>query len=273
MRSRLPGAKAGEILDCLDRIELTWEKQPVNGFPFDTLMAQLEAIRLELTDCFHGDLDQRVTRDSAVFEQLLDFSVGMRIYNQMSLTIPVYQGIEERLHRLELVLPPKNFAIEAALNQLPDGFQRIRQLLEGAVGNFRAEQYEWVLRDCGRAEDLLFVKFTDFLARYGIGPIPDRVGVAIDRVRASIREGIDPEGFKLGLSERLERLVLSMFECTHYFRNLEAHPVNEGQTRLPKWQAQRRARCVNEAEYARLALFLSIQIALELCSIGEGETG
>lgn len=272
LRNRLPGAKAGEVLDVFDRIEKVWLKQDPSAFPFNILTRRIEDIKSEVSDAFAGELNQEVDLGSPIFEQLVDIDIRARIYSEIAYLYPVYDGLERRLQQIEAVLPPKVFAVESSLNELPEQFESFRKRLEKGSQLFRGEEYEQVLRECGRAEGWLFTRFRQFLEENGIGSLPTNIGPALGKIRESFRAPPSHgTGFSVRKSGRLERLVLSMFETLHYFRNLEAHDDEEeiNTAGLPEWQIQRRAYCKNEPEYARLAMFLALQIALELSALIE----
>jgi hypothetical protein len=116
------------------------------------------------------------------------------------------------------------------------------------------------------AEGILFSLFRGFLKRLGVGELPADIGPAIGRIRKAAESKQDGGGFSLSKSGRLELFVLSMFEILHYLRNLGHHDPAEEAARdeLPTWQVRRRASFSHKPEYARLALFLTLQIAIEL---------
>lgn len=142
----------------------------------------------------------------------------------------------------------------------------LRQRIETAFERFEREEFESTIEECGKARAILFKHFREYLTRLGISVLPENVGPALQEIRRKMESAQDREGFPLSTSGRLERLVVSMIECLHYFRNLVAHDRVEerSQERIPAWQIERREFFVQRPEYARLVLLLTVQIAVEL---------
>jgi hypothetical protein len=142
----------------------------------------------------------------------------------------------------------------------------LKQRLEAASRYFEAGQYEAVLAECGKAEGILFTHFRTLLANLKINGLPSETGAAFGEIRKRFASQKDEDGLSLSKSGRLELLVLSMFETLPYFRNLGAHDRAEeiAEEKLPEWQVRRREYFIQKPEYARLALTLAVQIALEL---------
>ncbi len=267
LRNRIPGAKAGEILSAFEKIEEIWVKQDIEQFPFNILTREMTAIQAELREAYGGELDLAVDRRSPVFDQVVDLDHRIRIYSEMVVLNPVYSGLEERLQRIDDILPSRNYALRDLLSELRPSFDpAMRKRLETAAGQFGREEYEFVITECGKAEGILFSRFRAFMANLGITGLSTQTGPALGEVREILKLKKDADGLPLSKSGRLELLVLSMFETLHYFRNLGAHDRTEEvvEEKLPKWQVQRREHFTQKPEYARLALVLTVQIALEL---------
>lgn len=115
LRRRLPAAKVGEVLDVFDRIEELWAKQDEGQFPFNILIKEINAIKATLRETYGDELDLPVDSGSAVFNQVVEFDLRIRIYDELMAFTPVYSGLEKRLQRLEEVLPPRNYALRELL--------------------------------------------------------------------------------------------------------------------------------------------------------------
>lgn len=113
---------------------------------------------------------------------------------------------------------------------------------------------------------MLVARFKGFLEGLGVALPPSQTGSVFIAIRQQFASQKDPNGLSFAKSARLELFVLSMFETLHYLRNLGAHDRAEeaAEEKLPDWQVQRREYFIQKPEYARLALILTIQIALEL---------
>jgi hypothetical protein len=267
LRKRLPAAKAGEVLDAFDRIEEIWAKQGEGQFPFIILIKEMNAIKATLREAFGGELDLPVDWRSPVFEQVIEFDQKIRIYSDLMMVNPVYSSLEKRLQRLEEVLPPRNYGLREILNELRSSFDlSLKQRLESALKHFGVGQYESTLSECGKAEGILFTHFKKVLENLEVKELPSQIGSAFSKIRSQFSSRNDKDGLSLSKSGRLELLVLSMFETLHYFRNIGAHDRAEevAEEKLPEWQVQRREYFTQKPEYARLALVLTSQIALEL---------
>jgi len=267
LRRRLPAAKAGEVLDVFDRIEEIWAKQDEGQFPFNILVKEIGAIKATLRETYGGELDLPVDWRSPVFDQVVEFEQRIRIYSELVAFNPIYSGLERRLQRLEEILPPRNYALRELLDDLRPSFDlNLKQRLETALRHFGSGQYESAITECGKAEGILFGRFRKFLSNLKIDGLPTETGSAIGRIQRDFASHRDADGFAVFKSGRLEFLVLSMFQTLHYFRNLGAHDRTEeiAEEKLPEWQVQRREYFTQKPEYARLALVLTTQIALEL---------
>lgn len=264
---RMPGAKAGEVLAEFEKIELIWSKQDLEQFPFNVLTKEMNAIKAETHDFYGGELDLAVERNSPVFHQIFSLDQRIRIYSELVVLDPVYRGLDKRLQRIEDILPPRNYAIRESLTDLRPSFDPgFMKRLDTALDHFGKEQYESVITECGKAEEILFTRFKAFLAMLGITGLSTNTGHAISEIRGHFKSRQDADGLALSKSGRLECLVLSMFETLHYFRNLGAHDraAEVIEDKLPRWQVQRRECFAQRPDCARLALLLTIQIALEL---------
>jgi hypothetical protein len=267
LRRRLPAVKAGEVLDVFDRIEEIWAKQDEGQFPFNILIKEIDAIKATLRGTYSGELDLPVDWGSPVFNQVVEFDLRIRIYDELMASTPIYSGLEKRLQRLEEILPPRNYALRELLDDLRPSFDlNLKQRLETALRYFGSGQYESTLTECGKAEGILFARFRKFLLDLKINGLPTETGSAIGHIQKNFASHKDADGFAVFKSGRLEFLVLSLFQTLHYFRNLGAHDRAEeiAEEKLPGWQVQRREYFTQKPEYARLALVLTTQIALEL---------
>ncbi len=276
LRQRMPGAKAGEILKVFDEIEDIWAKQDMEQFPFNVLTKEITAIKGELREAYGSELDLCVDRRSSVFDQVVDLDHRFRIYSQLTAFDPLYSGLEKRLCRIDEILPSRNYSLKDLLSELRPSFNpNLRQRLDAALDHFGREQYESVIAECGKAEGILFPDFKTFLEKFEITGLPSRTGPAIRKIRSVFDSKQDPEELSLSKSGRLEFFVLSMFETLHYLRNLGAHDRAEevAEEKLPKWQVQRRELFTQKAEYARLALSLTIQVAIELQALMHHQEG
>lgn len=272
LRNRLPGAKAGQVLDAFDRIENIWAKQDVEQFPFNTLSKEIDTIRIEVREAFSGELDLAVDRRSAVFDLVVALDHRFRIYSELVAFDPIYHSLERRLQRIDDVLPSRNYAIGDLLSELRPSFDpNLKRRLESAVEHFGREEYESVLTECGKAEGMFFSHFKRLMASFGISELPDQTGSAIRAIRRILESKQDTRGLSLAKSSRVEHFVLYMSETLHYLRNLGAHDRAEevGNEKLPEWQIQRRELFTQKPEYARLALVLAVQIAVELQALLE----
>jgi hypothetical protein len=270
LRRRLLGAKAGQVLTVLDKIDDIWSKQDPEQFPFNILREDIDTIRAELREAYGDGLDLTVEKVSPVFDRVVDLDHRSRIYTELAVFNPIYRGLERRLQRIEDVLPSRNYAFRDLLGEVrPSLHPDLRKRLDAACKHFEREEYESAITECGKAEGILFSLFRGCLAHLGIGEPPNEIGRAIGSVRDTLKSTQDGEGLSLGKSGRLELLVLAMFEVLHYFRNLGAHDRAEeaAQEKLPGWQVQRRASLSDRPEYARLALVLALQIAIELQAV------
>lgn len=266
LRKRIPGAKAGEVLDFFDKIEWLWTKQDGDQFPFSALTAEMNAIKAVLQDTYAGELDLEITRSSFVVDQITEFDLKVRIYSETVFLNPIYRGLDNRLQRIEAVLPSRNYALRELLDELRPSFDlNLKQRLEAALRHFESVQYELVLAECGKAEGILFSRFRKFLGNLGMNSLPSNTGDAIGYIFKNFSSHKDMDGFVILRSARLEFLVLSLFQSLHYFRNLGSHDRAEeiAEEKLPQWQVKRREYFTQKPEYARLVLALTIQIALE----------
>jgi len=267
LRRRIPGVKAGEILDLFDKIEWIWVKQDEDQFPFSALIGEINSIKAELREAYTGELDLEINRASPVFDQLVGFDLRVRTYSEILVLNPIYGGLDRRLQRIEGILPSRNYALSESLDDLRPSFDlNLKQRLETALRQFGAGQYELAITECGKAEGALFHRFKKVLETLGINGLPSHTGNAIGYIFKSFASHKDAAGLVILNSARLEFFVLSMFQALHYFRNLGAHDRAEevDGTKLPGWQVQRREYFTQRPEYARLTLGLTIQIALEL---------
>jgi len=267
LRKRMPGIKAGKVLEVLDQIENIWSKQDLDQFPFNILTREVSTIKAEVREAYADELNLTVERRSSVFDQVVDLDHRIRIYSELVVVDPIYRGLEKRLQRIEGVLPSRNYALRDVLGDLHPSFHPdLRKRLEAALGHFEREQYESVITECGKAEGILFPLFKGFLAIFGVGGLPYQTGPAISKIREILKSKQDTDGLSLSKSSRLELLVLSMFETLHYFRNVGAHDRAEevAEEKLPEWQVHRRLRFTQKPECARLVLVLTLQIALEM---------
>jgi hypothetical protein len=267
LRKRLPAAKAGEVFDVFDRIEEIWAKQDEGQFPFNILIKEIGTLRATLRESYDGELDLPVDSRSPVFNQVIEFDLKIRLYDELVTFNPIYSGLERRLQRLEEVLPPRNYGLREILDELRPSFDlSLKQRLEAALKHFGVGQYESTLSECGKAKGILFTHFKKVLENLEVKELPSQIGSAFSKIRSQFSSRNDKDGLSLSKSGRLELLVLSMFETLHYFRNIGAHDRAEevAEEKLPEWQVQRREYFTQKPEYARLALVLIIQIALEL---------
>jgi hypothetical protein len=264
LRRRLPGAKVGKVLEVLGTIEYLWSNQEPTQFPFNTLLPELEATKFEINLSFEGDLDQVVSQGSAVFDRVVNLDHKITIYQEVMYTNPLYRGLENRLQHLERVLPPRNFAFEDLLNDLKPEFDpSIRRELEALLQHFRDQNYRLVLIGCTTAEELLVLKYKNLLVRLNITVAANSTGQTLAQIRSKFDSEKDPEGLSLKKGARLEQLILSMFDCLHFLRNLGTHESGVHEERLPQWQLERRA-ALKSCESARLVVLLALQIAVEL---------
>lgn len=261
LRRRIPGAKAGELLDVFDKVEWLWMKQDGDQFPFNVLIGEMNAIKAELRENYAGELDLEVNRRSPMFDQIVGFDLRISIYSEIVVLNPIYRGLDKRLQHIEGILPSRNYALRDLLDDLRPSFNlKLKQRIENALHHFEAGQYESTLSECGKAEGILSSHFRTLAASLGVS------GVSFNEIRNGLTSKHDAGGFSLSKGGRLELLVLSMLETLHYFRNLGAHDRAEetAEEKLPEWQVQRREYFTQKPEYARLALVLTTQIALEL---------
>ena len=267
LRKRMPGIKAGEVLDVFDQTEIIWSKQDLDQFPFNILIREINTIKAELREAYADELNLTVDRRSSVFDQVVDLDHRIRIYSELVVVDPIYRGLEKRLQRIEGVLPSRNYALGDVLGDLHPLFHPdLRKRLGAALGHFEREEYESVITECGRVEGILFPRFKDSLVIFGVSGLPQQTGPAISKIREILKSKQDTDGLSLSRSGRLELLVLSMFETLHYFRNLGAHDRAEefAEEKLPEWQVHRRLSFTQKPDCARLVLVLALQIAIEL---------
>jgi len=255
LRQQVPGAKVGQVLDTLDRIETSWEKQDREDFPLNSLVMEISVLRGELSETYDS-LDSQVGRGSTAFDLIIQLVHRLQIYSESIVLNPVFEGLEKRLERLERVLPPRNYAIKQLLDDVwldPGAKQRIAS----AFALFEQERYESAIQECGKANEILFSILKSCLRDAGITELSENTGPALREIRKSL------ESVKSG---RLEHFVVSMAETLHYLRNLAAHERTEERSReqLPGWQIDRREIFTQRPEYARLALTVTVQVALEL---------
>lgn len=100
LRRRIPGVKAGEILDLFDKIEWIWVKQDEDQFPFSALIGEINCIKAELREAYTGELDLEINRASPVFDQIVGFDLRVRTYSEMLVLNPIYGGLDRRLQRI-----------------------------------------------------------------------------------------------------------------------------------------------------------------------------
>lgn len=264
---RIPGAKAGDVLQTLDAIEEFWAKQDRDQFPFNSLVSEIAAIKTQIRESYKDDLRLEIDRASFTYDQLIGFNHRLRNVSESILFNPIFAGLERRLQRLEDVLPPRNYAVKELLGDLRVSFNpALRQRIETAFERFERQEFESTIEECGKARAILFEDFKKYLTGLGIGGLSDNIGPALQEIRRKMESALDLEGLPLSTSGRLERLLVSMIESLHYFRNLVAHDRVEerSQEKIPAWQIKRREIFVQRPEYARLVLLLTVQIAVEL---------
>ena len=250
----------------MDKIEDLWSNQEPTHFPFHILLRELAATKEEVSLYFGGETDQVVGRDSPAFEQIVEFDHKVSIYREVMYTNPVYMGLNERLEQFERVLPPRNFAFEDLLNDLKTEFHPdVKMRLQGLLEDFRNQSYERVLRECGPLEEFLLIKYTNALNRLGItlDASSSDQGQSLGQIRRKLDTEKDIEGLALKKSTRVEQLLLSMFECLHYLRNLGTHVSGVHEDGLPARQVNRRTE-MRGCAYARLAVLLALHLAVEL---------
>jgi hypothetical protein len=243
------------------------EPRPAEQWPFSLLRRDIEAITTEVREAYSDALDLAVDDRSPVFDGVIDLDHRTRIYSEVMVSNPAYAGLEERLQRIEEVLPSRNYALRELFREVRQSIPAdLAKRLETAFARFERGEYESTISECGMAESILFPMFRELLMGLGVGELRGDIGPAIGRIRKAAEAKRDGEGFSLSKSGRLEMFVLSMFEVLHYLRNLCHHDRAEEMLRgeLPGWQIRRRATFGEMPEYARLALCLALQIAVEL---------
>lgn len=270
LRDSLPG-KVGKILTCVDEIEQAWENQDLDQFPFNLLYGEIKALA-NMVASEYDDPDHEIDRRSSAYEQVLNLQHRLRMSIEFIVSSKVYESVERLFHRIDTVLPTKNYAMRDLLSELNTAqiSASVRTRLEQAVTKFDHQEYQTVLQECGRAGEALFTLYKEYIVNCGCDGIPSKVGPALEKIRSWLQnsESKDPQGLSLAIRSRIEWLLLYAFEMLHYLRNAASHAL-EVENNLPKWQSQHRELFTVKPYYARLGLCLTFQIALELQALLE----
>ncbi len=261
LRENQPG-KVGGVLSCMDEILTDWETQDLGQFPFSILCDEVEALKASAS----GDPDSQVEKGSPLWEQIVSLQHRLRMAIEFIGVGTVFDGVEKRFERIDAVLPIRNYSARDLLSQLdPRTAVHNRARFEKALRLFNDEEYESCLQECGKLGEILLDSYRRVLPGWESEQRPGQTRSELDQVgRWLATSGTsDQEGFGLASRNRIEWFLLYMFELLQYFRNIGAHAPGDD-ARLPDWQNRRRQEFTERPEYARLALFLSFQIAIEL---------
>lgn len=267
LRDNLP-CKVGRVLTCMDEIASAWENQELEQFPFNLLHGEVKALGT-LIRAGYDDLNQMADRKSSVYDQVISLQHRLRISNEFIVSSKIFEGLEKRFQRIDMVLPVRNYAVRDLLSELDDDYidSAVKQRLEAAVNCFDRQEYELVLQECGKAGEVLFDLYIDALTECGYSKKQKKMGPALNHVRRWFASGgnIDIEECSLAPSGRIEWFLLHLFEALHFLRNVASHQPKTGEDeKLPRWQRKRRKLFCEKPEYARLSICLGLQIALEL---------
>jgi hypothetical protein len=267
LRDALP-CKVGKILICMDEIGSAWEEQDLEQFPFNLLHGEVDAISTSIT-IEYDDLNQIVDRTSYVYDRIISLEYRLRMSNEFIVASKVFDSVEKRFERIDVVLPVPTYAVRDLLSELDDDHidSAIKRRFEAAVNWFERQEYELVLQECGKAGEALFDMYVAALTQYGYSERQNRMGPALNHLRRWLADGEnkDKDDYSLAPSGRIEWFLLHLFEALHFLRNVASHqPKTREDLKLPLWQSKRRKLFRDKPEYARLSICLGLQIALEL---------
>lgn len=272
LRDNLPG-KAGHVLTCMDEIVAAWENQDLTQFPFNTLQGEVNALKDSAASDY--DLDQQVDRRSSLYEQVVTLEQRVRMSLEFVVSSKIFEGVEQRFRRIDDVLPARNYSVRDLLAHLssPHIDLPAKHRLERALNLFDRQEYEGVIQECGKFGEAMLTSYRSSLCGYGRDVITNQFGPELEQIRRWLGESKekDHEGCSLSRRSRIEWFLLHMFEALHYLRNVGAHDLRSEED-LPAWQNHRRRMFGEKSEYARLALCLSFQIAIELQAVLEHQS-
>lgn len=80
---------------------MLWVKQDLNEFPFNSLVNDIAAIKMQIRESHKDDLHLEIDRYTQ--EQSVGFDQRLQIYSESILFNPIFAGLEKRLQRLEAV--------------------------------------------------------------------------------------------------------------------------------------------------------------------------
>jgi hypothetical protein len=249
----------------MDEIMTDWERQDLDQFPFSILCDEVEALKASAS----GDPDSQVDKGSPLWEQIVSLQHRLRMAIEFIGVGTVFDGVEKRFERIDAVLPIRNYSARDLLGQLDSRIVgQTRARFEKALRLFDDGDYESCLQECGKLGEILLGSYRGALPGWESEQRPGQTRNELDQIGRWLATSgvIDPAGFGLASRNRIEWFLLYMFEVLQYFRNIGAH-AQADDARLPDWQNRRRQEFIERPEHARLALFRSFQIAIELASV------
>lgn len=222
---------------------------------------ELNSINDSVEAEYSEDSDETIDRKSAIYPRILAFLTRLKVYQEAIISNEIFQSMEERFKRIELVLPPFHFDFTLGIYHLDPPYitNDVINDIKEAIKRFKNEEYPETISYCDNAAKRLTYKFAEYLSELsGKTCSSPEWGNRLREIKDIIETTQSPQN--LSPKSRLEWYVLSNLYIILWLRNAYAHRA-EADERIPGWQNICRRTMVTDFDCARTTIVTILQAA------------